>query len=78
MQTVGPEEVAEIVVATIARPKVRVYAPRSMKWAESGALFPQAMKRMSRKLTKLDSIFLNPDQQVRAAYTSRIRGERSD
>lgn len=78
VQTVGPEEVAEIVVATIARPKVRVYAPRSMKWAESGALFPQAMKRMSRKLTKLDSIFLNPDQQVRAAYTSRIRGERSD
>lgn len=78
VQTVGPEEVAEIVVATIARPKVRVYAPRSMKWAESGALFPQAMKRMSRKLTKLDSIFLNPDRQVRAAYTSRIRGERSD
>lgn len=78
VQTVGPEEVAEIVVATIARPKVRVYAPRSMKWAESGALFPQAMKRMSRKLTKLDSIFLNPDQQVRASYTSRIRGERSD
>jgi len=36
------------------------------------------MKRLSRKLTKLDSIFMNPDQQVRAAYTSRIRGERTN
>lgn len=78
VQTVGPEEVAQIVVSTIAKPRVRVYAPRAMMWAESGALFPQGMKRLSRKLTKLDSIFMNPDQQVRAAYTSRIRGERTN
>ena len=78
IQTVEPGEVASIVVQTIARPVVRVYAPRSMRWAESGALFPQAMKRWSRRLTKLDSIFLSPDQQARAAYSSRIRGEKID
>ncbi|WP_168702022.1 SDR family oxidoreductase [Gordonia paraffinivorans] len=78
IQTVEPGDVARIVVETIARPVVRVYAPRSMGWAESSPLFPQFMKRFSRKLTKLDSIFLNPDQQARAAYSSRIRGEKID
>ncbi len=61
IQTVAPEEVAAIVVETIAKPVTRVYAPpRSMRWADSSPLFPQAMKRFSRKLTKLDSIFLSP------------------
>lgn len=76
IQTVSPEEVAAIVVETIARPVTRVYAPRSMRWADSSPLFPQAMKRFSRKLTKLNSIFLSPDQEARAAYSSRIRGEK--
>ncbi|MBD0861003.1 SDR family oxidoreductase [Gordonia sp. zg691] len=78
IQTVEPGEVAAVVVETIARPVTRVYAPRSMRWADSAPLLPQAMKRLSRKLTKLDSIFMNPDQNARAAYSSRIRGEKVD
>ncbi|MDL9937885.1 SDR family oxidoreductase [Gordonia sp. ABSL1-1] len=73
--TCGPDEVAAIVVSTVARRRVRAYAPASLSWADASPIMPQFLKRASRRISKLDRVFLEPDSQGRAAYTSRIRGE---
>ncbi|MYR08708.1 SDR family NAD(P)-dependent oxidoreductase [Gordonia sp. SID5947] len=72
VRPVDPEDVAAEVVSIIARPRVRVTAPRSMAWVHANATIPQRMKRMSRRMTKLDSMFLDYDHDQRAAYSQRI------
>ena len=72
VRPVDPEQVVQIIVETIARPRVRVAAPRSMGWVNANTMFGQSMKRMSRRLTKLDRMFLDVDADARADYTQRI------
>lgn len=72
VRTIGPEDVAAEILGIIARPRVRVTAPRSMAWVHANALFGQRMKRASRRMTKLDTMFLDFDHDRRAAYDKRI------
>ncbi len=72
IQTVEPEEVAAQIVWTIVRPRVRVAAPRSMGWVHSNTLTPQPLKRLVRRRTELDKIFMYPDEQARRDYAKRI------
>ena len=72
VRSVEPEVVAREVVASVARPRVRVAAPRSMGWVDSNPVFPVSMKRALSRLTKTDTIFLNPDGSARAGYNARI------
>lgn len=72
IQTVEPEEVAAQIVWTIVRPRVRVAAPRSMGWVHSNTLTPQPLKRLVRRRTELDKIFMYPDEQARQDYAKRI------
>lgn len=72
VRAIGPDEVAAEVLGIIARPRVRVTAPRSMSWVHANALFSARMKRVSRRMTKLDTMFLDVDADRRAAYTTRI------
>ncbi|MFW0795523.1 SDR family oxidoreductase [Gordonia sp. CPCC 205515] len=74
VRAIGPDEVAAEVLGIIARPRVRVTAPRSMAWVHANALFGQRMKRASRRMTKLDTMFLDVDTERRAAYSKRIGG----
>lgn len=75
VRTVAPEQVVEQIVDVIARPRVRVTAPRSMRWVDLNPMIAQPVKRRLRKLTKLDSIFVDYDQSDRAEYAARIRGD---
>ncbi|GAC67779.1 SDR family oxidoreductase [Gordonia soli] len=75
IQTVGPEEVSGQVLAVIARPRTRVTAPRSMAWVHANPMLPQAMKRSTRRITKLDTMFLDYDIAQRSEYADRIRGD---
>ncbi|MFT3661254.1 MAG: SDR family oxidoreductase [Gordonia sp. (in: high G+C Gram-positive bacteria)] len=70
--TVSPEEVAREVVGIIARPRVRVTAPRSMGWVGVNTVLPHGLKRRLRALTETDTLFLNPDRRARADYSARI------
>lgn len=70
--TVEPEDVAAQILWTIARPKVRAAAPRSMSWVHANTLTPQPLKRAVRRMTKLDTIFLNYDESARGEYSKRI------
>ncbi|GAB90001.1 SDR family oxidoreductase [Gordonia rhizosphera] len=72
IQVLEPEDVAAQVVSIIARPRLRVTAPRSMAWVHANALFPQSWKRASRRMAKLDRVFLHYDHEQRAAYANRI------
>ncbi|AZG48295.1 SDR family oxidoreductase [Gordonia insulae] len=72
VRAVEPEDVAEQVVAIIVRPRVRLTAPRSMAWTHANPIIPQRMKRASRRMTKLDTMFLDYDHDQRAAYSTRI------
>lgn len=70
--TVEPEDVAAQILSTIATPKVRAAAPRSMAWVHANTLTPQPVKRAVRRVTKLDTIFLDYDQSARGDYANRI------
>lgn len=72
VSTVQPEQVAAEVVGVIARPRVRVAAPRSMGWVAVNTVLPHRLKQRLRHLTKTDTIFLNPDSAARADYDARI------
>lgn len=76
MQVTEPEQVAEAVVGAIARPRVRVFVPSAMRWVDTNPSTPQALKRLGRRMAKLDSLFLDYDHTQRADYESRMRGER--
>ncbi|GAB19530.1 putative oxidoreductase [Gordonia effusa NBRC 100432] len=70
--TVEPKDVAAQVLWTIAKPKVRAAAPRSMAWVHANTLTPQPVKRAVRRMTKLDTIFLSYDEAARGEYSKRI------
>ncbi|WP_425324083.1 SDR family oxidoreductase [Gordonia polyisoprenivorans] len=74
IQTVEPEVVAAAVVGVIAEPRTRVAAPRAMRWVDANPVFPQALKRLTRRRTGLDRIFLDYDPAGRADYDARMRG----
>ncbi|WLP89643.1 SDR family oxidoreductase [Gordonia sp. NB41Y] len=74
IQTVEPEVVSAAVVDVIARPRTRVAAPGFMRWVDANPSFPQALKRLTRRQTGLDRIFLDVDSTGRADYDARIRG----
>ncbi len=69
---VEPEQVATEVLQVIARPRVRVAAPRTMGWVGVNTVLPQPVKRWLRRRTRTDSIFLFPDSAARADYNARI------
>ena len=69
---VTPEQVAAEVVQVIARPRVRVAAPRSMGWVNVNTILPHGLKNRLRRMTKTDSIFLFPDSAARSKYNERI------
>jgi NAD(P)-dependent dehydrogenase (short-subunit alcohol dehydrogenase family) len=72
IQTIGPDEVAERVVRTVARPKVHATAPDSMGWVHGNSVMPQVLKRVSSRMTGLDTMFLSYDSTERADYDHRI------
>lgn len=69
---VDTDVVASAVVATLARPRVRVAAPRSMGWVNVYPVLPQALKRALKISAKSGEIFMNPDPDSRSAYSKRI------
>ncbi|MGC5249276.1 SDR family oxidoreductase [Gordonia sp. DT219] len=73
VQTVEPEVVAAAVVGVIAAPRTRVAAPRTMRWVDTNPALPQALKRLTRRRTGLDRIFLDYDGAARADYDARMR-----
>ncbi|MFT3716950.1 MAG: SDR family oxidoreductase [Gordonia sp. (in: high G+C Gram-positive bacteria)] len=72
VKTIKPEQVAAGVVGIIAEPRVRVAAPGWMGFVDATVATPEGLKRWLRKVTKTDTIFLNPDSQARADYNARI------
>ncbi|MEP9415654.1 MULTISPECIES: SDR family oxidoreductase [unclassified Gordonia (in: high G+C Gram-positive bacteria)] len=73
IQTVEPGVVAAAVVGVIAEPRTRVAAPRSMRWVDANPVFPQALKRLTRRRTGLDRVFIDIDAAGRADYDARMR-----
>ncbi|HMS73635.1 MAG: SDR family oxidoreductase [Gordonia sp.] len=72
VQAVEPDDVAEIIVKTIAQPRVRVTAPKTMAWVHGNTLIGAGVKRRIRRSTGLDRMFLDYDTGARAEYTERI------
>lgn len=75
IKTLAPDEVAQQIVGTIVTPRVRVTAPRSMGWVNANPLLGQRLKRATRRMTKLDTMFIDYDEEQRSAYSRRIRDE---
>ncbi|MGB3304249.1 MAG: SDR family NAD(P)-dependent oxidoreductase [Gordonia sp. (in: high G+C Gram-positive bacteria)] len=67
---VETQVVAQQVLASVAKVRVRVAAPRSMGWVNVYPILPQALKRSI--TNKSGAIFLNPDPDTRSAYSNRI------
>ncbi|GAA1479826.1 SDR family oxidoreductase [Gordonia sinesedis] len=74
IQVTEPEQVAAAVVGVIVRPRTRVFAPRAMRWVDANTTVPQGIKRLTRRITDLDTIFLDYDHAQRAEYAARMRG----
>ncbi|EGD53590.1 SDR family oxidoreductase [Gordonia neofelifaecis] len=70
--SVDTDVVAQEVLASIARVRVRVAAPRSMGWVNAYPVLPRPLKRALLRTTKSGQIFLNPDPESRSAYSKRI------
>ncbi|GAB07494.1 SDR family NAD(P)-dependent oxidoreductase [Gordonia amarae] len=72
VKVIEPESVARIIMKTVARPRVRVAAPRSMGWVHGNAMIPAGIKRRIRRVTGLGNSFLDYDADARAGYSRRI------
>jgi NAD(P)-dependent dehydrogenase (short-subunit alcohol dehydrogenase family) len=69
-----PSDIADAVVALIARPRPQVVVPKKLAAnVRFIGLIPQRMKDAANKRYGLDTIFLDFDQDARKAYDARIR-----
>jgi NAD(P)-dependent dehydrogenase (short-subunit alcohol dehydrogenase family) len=72
---VGPDDVADVIVETILRPRAESWVPRWSKGVSRAAdLMPQRAKEALAHLMKADSVLAEADPAARAAYESRVRG----
>ncbi|QRY61616.1 SDR family NAD(P)-dependent oxidoreductase [Gordonia sp. PDNC005] len=78
VRSVDTDVVAREVLASIASPRVRVTAPRSLGWVDANPALPIGFKRRMSRLTKTDTMFLHADQSARAEYSARIGQGSSD
>jgi len=73
-----PQDVADAVLATVRKPRVDVYVPRSLRSAAASQfLVPRPGRELISKAVKAD-VGLQADQAARAAYESRAASSRSD
>jgi len=71
---VSAEDVAEVIVETIQRPRAESWVPRWSKGVSRAAdLMPQRAKEALAHLMKADSVLAEADDDARAAYEARVR-----
>lgn len=71
---VTAEDVAEVIVETIQRPRAESWVPRWSKGVSRAAeLMPQRAKETLAHLMKADSVLAEADPAARAAYETRVR-----
>jgi short-subunit dehydrogenase len=73
-----PQEVADAVLATVRRPRVDVYVPRSLRSAAASQyLVPRSGRELMSKAVKAD-VGLQTNQAARQAYEERAAASRSN
>ena len=76
VKPVTADDVAEVIEATIRKPKAETWVPRWSKTvAKSADLMPRRVKEALAHLMKADSVLADADESKRSAYEARIRGE---
>lgn len=76
VKPVTADDVAEVIEATIRKPKPETWVPRwSKSIAKSADLMPRRVKEAITHLMKADSVLADADESKRAAYEARIRPE---
>lgn len=71
---VSAEDVAEVIVETLQRPRLESWVPRWSKGVSRAAdLMPLRAKDALAHLMKADSVLAEADQTARAAYEERVR-----
>ncbi|MET3962242.1 short-subunit dehydrogenase [Marmoricola sp. OAE513] len=74
VKPVTADDVAEVIEATIRKPKAETWVPRySQTIVKSANLMPRRLKEGMARLMKADSVLADADQSARAAYEERIR-----
>lgn len=72
---VSAEDVAEVIVETLQRPRPESWVPRWSKGVSRAAdLMPLRAKGALAHLMKADSVLADADQAARASYEARVRG----
>lgn len=75
VKAVTADDVAEVIEATIRKPKPETWVPRWSKHvAKSADLMPRRAKEAIAHLMKADSVLADADESARAAYEARVRG----
>lgn len=75
IKPVTADDVAEVIEATIRKPKAETWVPRwSQSVSKAADLMPRRAKEALAHLMKADSVLADADQSARAAYEDRIRG----
>jgi short-subunit dehydrogenase len=74
---VSAEDVAEVIVETIRRPRAESWVPRWTKGVSRAAdLMPLRAKEAIGHLMKADTVLADADESARAAYEERVRRSR--
>jgi short-subunit dehydrogenase len=74
VKPVTADDVAEVIEATILKPKAETWVPRwSQTIVKSADLMPRRLKEAVAHLMKADSVLAEADESARAAYEERAR-----
>lgn len=74
VKPVTADDVAEVIEATIRKPKAETWVPRySQTIVKSANLMPRRIKEGIAHLMKADTVLADADQSARSAYEARIR-----
>ena len=74
VKPVTADDVAEVIEATIRRPKPETWVPRwSQTVAKSANLLPRRLKEAVAHAMKADSALADADEGARASYEARVR-----
>jgi hypothetical protein len=72
---VEPSDVADAILACVARPKSRVAVPRPLgRLVRAGSLLPTGLWRRAEYLVGLDGAFTHADAAARERYHRRLTG----
>jgi short-subunit dehydrogenase len=74
VKPVTAQEVAEVIVSAIRRPRAELWVPRWVQgMTRTTSLLPRALQEAIAKAFKADAVLSNADQSARAAYEARVR-----